>query len=736
MAVIVTCASHPPLACCTVGRVKTRKHRRATPPQPQPRRDSARTNRHRRGFLVAAGLCLATLLAYSSSFRAGFTLDNRGLLLEDPRIRQATAENVGLIWQHTYWWPYGESGLYRPIATLSYLFNYAILGDGTRATGYHGINLSLHIANVLLALVLARRLLRDSWQAALVALLWAVHPVLTESVTNIVGRPDLLAAASILGGLLLYLRSADATGWRRLAWLAALMGVTSLGVLSKESAVVILGVIALYELSFWKGRERARALLLGCCAVVPAIQLMLFLRAAALANLPPMVFPAWDNPLASAELWTAKLGALRILGKYVALLLWPARLSCDYSYAQIPLQLAASAWTDLILVALTLAVAVITFRIHRPTFFVIGMASLALLPTSNILFPIGTIMAERFLYLPSLALSFALVAGVCTVAGRLKTRWLAPVVLGLVASALAVRTWVRNRDWQDDLTLARATVAASPDSYKAHLLLAAALFDLDSSHSKIDAAILEAEKSLAILSPLTEARTPPQPFDKTARYYVAKGDLVRGTGDETPESRRALERALALLLKCRSVVEANYQDLAAKARARGRAPLERDGTRIGAVERQTASVYLRLGDAQKAREAASRAVESDPLNADGYHGLAALQAAAGQADEAAVTLVEGTLITADMGLRQDLLRLYQSGLDRDGCAIQARGQFAGAINPACAVVRQHFCAASARVIARHVENKRPDLAEPLRTMAAREFACEGRAASRSAAGAP
>jgi hypothetical protein len=98
-------------------------------------------------------LLVFTLLAYSNSFQGGFVLDNRGLLLNDPRLRQASAENIALIFQHTYWWPNGESGLYRPFTTLSYLFNYAILGGG-----YHATNFLLHAANVLLAFALAIRL--------------------------------------------------------------------------------------------------------------------------------------------------------------------------------------------------------------------------------------------------------------------------------------------------------------------------------------------------------------------------------------------------------------------------------------------------------------------------------------------------------------------------------------------------------------------------------------------------
>ena len=171
-------------------------------------------NRRRR-LLVAIGLCAAALLAYANSFGAGFALDNKALILEDPRVRQATPQNLDLILQHTYWWPHGEAGLYRPITTLSYLFNYAVLGNRDRPAGYHWLNFLLHAGNVLLVFFLVSRLIREFWPPVFAAALWAVHPVLTESVTNIAGRADLLAAAAVLGGFLLYLKSTESAGWRR-----------------------------------------------------------------------------------------------------------------------------------------------------------------------------------------------------------------------------------------------------------------------------------------------------------------------------------------------------------------------------------------------------------------------------------------------------------------------------------------------------------------------------------------
>jgi len=137
---------------------------------------------------------ILAVAVYSNSFRTGFPLDNKALILQDARVHEATRANVDLILDHTYWWPIGESGLYRPVTTLSYLFNYAVLGNADRPVGYHVVNLSLHIVNVLLAFAVMVRLTKQGPVAIATAAMWAVHPLSTEAVTNIVGRADLIAA--------------------------------------------------------------------------------------------------------------------------------------------------------------------------------------------------------------------------------------------------------------------------------------------------------------------------------------------------------------------------------------------------------------------------------------------------------------------------------------------------------------------------------------------------------------
>src|SRR5205807_9565903 len=136
------------------------------------------------------------------------------------------------------------------LTTLSYLFNYAILGNGDRPAGYHWINFALHAANIALVYLLALLVLGNGALAFAAAAVWALHPVLTESVANIIGRSDLLAAFGVLGGLLCHIMAARASRQRKAAWLGALAVVTAAGIFAKESAIVVVAAMLIYDITF------------------------------------------------------------------------------------------------------------------------------------------------------------------------------------------------------------------------------------------------------------------------------------------------------------------------------------------------------------------------------------------------------------------------------------------------------------------------------------------------------
>ena len=451
----------------------------------------------------------AALAAYSNSFGSGMLFDS-AVILRDSRIQGATAEDVRRVFTEPYWAATPTAGLYRPLTTLSYLLNYAVLGNRQDPAGYHWVNFAVHGINI--ALVYALGLLIFGGEALPIALaaIWGLHPLLTESVTNVAGRPDLLATMGVLAGMLCYARALESAGRRRLAWLGALAAAQAVGVFSKENAIVLPGLILLYDLTV-RGRNGWRDRLPAWPALALPLAAYFWLRSQVGVHL---VVPVTDNPLAGAGFWAARLTAVKVIGAFAGLFLWPARLSADYSYNCVPVfAWPPFSWEDakaLLAVAFCLgllALALWAWRARQPLFFWLVFFFIAAAPTSNLVFLIGSIMAERFLYLPAVGLAGCLVVAIDAASRRLLPERrsafrAAAVAMGLGCFALATRTYARNFDWHDDLALWSNAVEACPESVKAHINLGHGLSQLD---GRLPDAIREYEAAVRIQPGLAQA---------------------------------------------------------------------------------------------------------------------------------------------------------------------------------------------------------------------------------------
>jgi tetratricopeptide (TPR) repeat protein len=424
--------------------------------------------------------------AYSNSFQAGLVFDSAAVISEDSRVHAVTPQNLRLILTGPYWHGSATLGLYRPLTTFSYLLNYAIFGNGVDPAGYHWVNLALHGVNVSLVYLLGILVFETATPAFALAALWGLHPLLTEAVTNIVGRADLLAAFGVLAGLLCYVTSATAAGRHKLFWLAAMVAAQAVGIFSKENAAVLPAIMLLYDLT-WRKRAPWRARAPAYAALALPFAAFFYLRGTLQVHI---LAPFGDNPLVSAGFWTARLTAIKVIGKYLWLFLWPARLSPDYSYNAVPLfgwHLAR--WEDakaLIALAVCLGAALLAVRWRRarkPLFFFLTFFFVALTPTSNLVILIGSIMAERFVYLPSIGLAGCVVAAICMLGRQvprqrlwnMRAMWIALVLLCL---ACAARTYARNLDWLDDRSLWTSAEDVCPESARVHNNLGHALAQL------------------------------------------------------------------------------------------------------------------------------------------------------------------------------------------------------------------------------------------------------------------
>lgn len=670
-------------------------------------------------WLTATGLALLCVAIYSNSFGTGFPLDNRQLILRDPRVHTLSVENLRLILQHSYWWPYGESGLYRPLSTLSYLFNFAVLGNADRPAGYHAVNLLLHTCNVLLLWRIMVRLTGSSWTAVAGAALWAAMPLSTEAVTNIVGRADLMAATGSLAAVLTYLRWRDdespgAAARGGLVPALAIAACVVLGTLAKESAVAVFGVIVTIELIWWEGAAGLRrlALLAGACAL-PVVW-WLWQRGVVLGAAVPPEFPFTDNPIGGAPFWLGRLTAVQVMWRYVALMAWPARLSNDYSYPQIPLASGTPVeWAAVALLGAGVIAALWQVRTQRNVLLLAALSCITFLPASNLLFTTGTIMGERLAYLPSAGFAGIAAIALARLFAEPSRRRVATGAVVVLVVAYGARAWTRNVDWTDDVTLWRSAVISVPQSAKAHRALAEALYDADPSHANLDEVMAHADQAVALLEPLPDEQNTFQAFRQAGAYCLDRTSQLLSSGStaDTPELKRLYSRALHLL--DRAVVIARH---AAERTPGYSVEPEADAQRL------RAAAILGLENPALALNAAKRSRDLSPLHPLGYQLSAQALLAMRRDEEAVMTLLAGSIVSGDRGLGQDAMALYAGGADPQGCAVVGTGPSA-ALNPQCATVVRHSCIASAAAYQVLKKAGQAARAEETKTAAITAFAC-------------
>lgn len=434
-------------------------------------------------LLTAAALVAAAALPYLNALGAGFTFDDGGMIQRNPLVTAPAMPVWALLTT-----PYEPGSLYRPVTFFTFWINQRSAPG--EALWFHLLNIVLHVGATGLVFACARTVLRPA-AAFFAAALFAVHPVHTEAVTSIVGRAELLAGAGVLGALACFLR-AERRRPGRTWWLGFGAAAATVGMLSKESAAVCLPLLMLLRAARSRGSLRARAAAVGrspACWIAAALTAgYLGIRWALFGGLTLPAPPEWlDNPLAYTSL-PVRLGtAIVVLADYVRLLVLPLRLSADYSFAAVPPVSTALdprlLWSGLLICS---CAALAWKARHHLSLVPVGMvfflAALGL--TANVLFPIGTIKAERLLYLPSVGFCLAVAATVQHLRRR-HPRLIASASVAVIA-LLAARTWVRNADWHSNLTLFRTTVATSPHSAKAHHNLAVAL---DGAGQYADAAL-------------------------------------------------------------------------------------------------------------------------------------------------------------------------------------------------------------------------------------------------------
>lgn len=457
--------------------------------------DTQPSRRRRETVLAALFVVILAIVPYLNSLANGFAFDDPDVVRDNPMV---TAHAPAALLTAVY----HPGALYRPLTFLTYMANHRLSAD---PFGFHLVNVLLHALVALAVLLLARRLLDSLLAATVAAALFAVHPVHTEAVSNIVGRAELLAALLVLGCLLAEMRAVRSRGpggLRHAGWhLVALLAFTA-SVLAKESAFTAIGLVAIAV--WWV--DPARSLVRTARAVAPfaAIGIVyLGVRIAVVGTLGlPAPPPLIDNPLAHVGAASRVATAMVVLLDYGSLLLLPLHLAADYSYNALPV--VASPLDGRFLLAALVALAGLGLALvagrRAPALLLAALfVAIPLAVTSNVVFPIGTIKAERLLYLPSVG--WCLAVGWLAAAAARSHRRAALAAVAALLLAFAARTWARNPDWSDNLTLFTAAVLSEPASAKAHYNLGIA-YD---ARGDFDDAMVQLRQALAIHPDCAEA---------------------------------------------------------------------------------------------------------------------------------------------------------------------------------------------------------------------------------------
>ncbi len=441
----------------------------------------------RAGFFV---LFLAGA-AYANSLGNGFAYDDNAIIPQNPLVTGGDLRGALSSPYHPD--ALEGAGLYRPVTSLSFTLEWMAFGDDP--LGYHLLNLGFHLLVSLLIFLLLLGM-GAVYPALVGGVLFAVHPLHTEVVANVVGRAELYSAFFYLAACLLYWRGSIWTGWCRIPRLVGLGCLYFLSIGAKEIGVTL--PIALLLLEAFRpllagkgeGSQEPRSTQDHLVSQGSSLRsrllresgsyLLLFVVLLAYLGLRSMVLGTLTGEVSAPifrELGSGQrvLTAIALWPQYIRLLLLPLDLAADYA----PGVLFPAEGVDMgvllgVLVILGLSYFAVRAVRTTPSMPLVALGILwfflVILPVSNLLFPTGVLLAERTLYLPSAGLSLV-AAGVTSrvLCARVSLQRLA-VVLGVaVLFGFFLRTVLRNPAWMSTYVVLETLNREHPESHLAFL---------------------------------------------------------------------------------------------------------------------------------------------------------------------------------------------------------------------------------------------------------------------------
>lgn len=514
---------------------------------------------HTPNCLPIALIAILSIGVYANTLKNGFVFDDVFTIVDNPLIKDIN--NLPKLFNKDYFTLSAEI-TYRPVVTLTYFMDYAIYG--LKPWGYHLTNILLHTINGVLLYMFLKILIRpptvsDQQYSILMdaplfaSLFFVVHPILTEAVNGISFREDLLATLFYVMTLNLYLiiklNISRPQPARILLYLLSCMSF-SLALFAKEMAVTLPLIIFCYE---WLYANDKR----GRLGLIPLNPYLVGYAIIAFVYIYLCLY-YFQNPTATGTLHLAQqeyfyggsirvtaLTMAKVIAYYIKLLVLPINLCGDYYQYEPSYSFDSGVMVGILLIAGLLAAALTIRKIYPTASLGVLFFFLTLLPVSNVI-PIKNLMAERYLYLPSIGF-FLLLSAAPGLANN-KSRHKSENILLLTALVVCfyALTIGRNLVWRDHYSFWSDTVKKMPGNSRAYYNLAMSTSDLkekinalklslylnpvdDKARSKLaDAYLLEDNYQYAIKLYSDILRRNPDNIDilqSLAHAYFSKGDV-------------------------------------------------------------------------------------------------------------------------------------------------------------------------------------------------------------------
>lgn len=430
--------------------------------------------------VLSAIVLVTCILCYYNSCNCGFVFDDISAIKDNRDLRPHTPiKNVFL---NDFWGTpmHKEQShkSYRPLCVLTFRWNY--LFHQLEPLGYHLVNMLLHGVVCLMYFRMCSMFLPEI-SSFVAAMLFAVHPIHTEAVTGVVGRAETLSSVFFLAAFLFYSNATKrkkVTGWQHLI---LSMFCVAIAMLCKEQGITVTGVCGVYEI-FVAQKLRVsdlqylvRWLVSGKGAVnnswTPDVTRrlavlfastvgLLVLRLQIMGSKLP-VFTRFDNPASVATTPSRQLSYAHLISVNLWLLLFPCDLCCDWTMGTIPLIESvsdprnATTLAAVVVLGLLCHTALTTNNRQQATVLTMGLALLVLpfLPASNLFFPVGFVVAERILYMPSMGFCLLIGYGWSILFDKERLRRAAWVCLGVLLFVHGCKTYTRNFDWESEYSI-------------------------------------------------------------------------------------------------------------------------------------------------------------------------------------------------------------------------------------------------------------------------------------------